>query len=114
MAAMSTALTEFSTMGNSRTSTRSGHTALVPKLLIEKRRVPEGNQSVAEYSAKVITATKDAADAVLSQKVSFEVIVRYPIQGASADIAAALATFRDVVAGDEFGASVTSTNWLKP
>jgi hypothetical protein len=44
MAAMTTVLTEFSNNGNSRTSTLSGHSATSPKLLIEKRRVPEGNQ----------------------------------------------------------------------
>lgn len=112
MAAMTTALTEFSTMGNSRTSTLSGHTSVVPKIVIEKRRVPEGNQTMAEYSVKVVYATLDAESQVLSQKVSFEAVVRYPVQGTAQDITDALAVFRDIVAGDEFGASVTTQNWL--
>lgn len=112
MAAMSTALTEFSQAVNSRTSTTSGHTAVLPKLVIEKRRVPDGNQTVAEYSCKIVHATVDSDSAVLAQKVSFEVVVRYPVLGASADIAAALVILRDIVAGDEFGNSVTTQEWL--
>jgi hypothetical protein len=112
MAAMTTVLTEFSQNGNSRTSTTSGHTAVQPKLVIEKRRVPDGNQQMAEYSCKVIHATTDADSLVLSQKVSFEAVIRYPILGDSSDIAAALVIFRDIIAGDEFGNSVDTQEWL--
>jgi hypothetical protein len=112
MAAMSTALTEFSQNGNSRTSTITGHTAVEPKLVIEKRRVPEGGQSMAEYSFKVVEATTDVDDIVLPQKVTFECIVRYPLLGDAAIVTAALAVIRDIVAGDEFGNSVTTQEWL--
>lgn len=112
MAGMTTVLTEFSDNGNSRTSTYTGHTALEPRLVIEKRRVPEGNQSMLEYSVKVVSSTDDADGLVLDQKVSFEGIVRYPKLGTSADVTAALAIFRDIIAGDEFGSSVTTQGWL--
>jgi hypothetical protein len=112
MAAMTTALTEFSTSGNSRTSTLLNHTAVKPKLLIEKRRVPEGNQTVAEYSFKIVEATTDAAEAILTNKVSFEAIVRYPVLGDSSDVTAALSIFSDVVSGDEFANSVSTQEWL--
>lgn len=112
MAAMTTALTEFANNGNSRTSTITGHTAVKPKLVIEKRRVPEGNQVIAEYSCKVIEATDDPDGLVLSQKVTFDAIVRYPLQGESAIITAALAVFRDIIAGDEFANSITTQEWL--
>lgn len=112
MAAMTTVLTEFANNGNSRTCTTSGHTASKPKLVIEKRKVPDGNQTVAEYSCKVIHATVDADGLALSQKVSFEAVVRYPIAGVANEVTAALAIFRDVIAGDEFGSSVTTQNWL--
>lgn len=112
MAAMTTVLSVFSYNGNARTSTTSGHTAVKPKLVIEKRRVPEGNQTVAEYSMKVVHATTDVDGAVLSNKVSFDCVVRYPLLGDSSDIAAALAVFRDIIAGDEFGNSVTTQEWL--
>lgn len=112
MAAMTTVLTAFSSQGNARTSTITGHTAVSPKLVIERRRVPEGNQSMAEYSFKVVEATTDVDSVILSNKVSFEALVRYPILGDAADLAAALAVFRDVVAGDEFANSVSTQEWL--
>lgn len=112
MAAMTTVLTLFADNGNSRTSTYTGHTALEPRLVIEKRKVPEGNQTMCEYSAKVVSSTEDADGAILSQKVSFEAVVRYPVLGLSTDITAALAIFRDIIAGDEFGSSVNTQNYL--
>lgn len=112
MAAMTTVLTEFSTTGNSRTSTTSGHTAIQPKLVIEKRRVPEGNQVVSEYSCKVVHATTDVDSEVISNKVSFEAIIRYPVIGDYDDVTAALAIFKDIIAGDEFANSISTQEWL--
>lgn len=112
MAAMTTVLTEFSNNGNSRTSTLTGHTTSEPKLVIEKRRVPEGNQTVAEYSFKVIEATTDANGEILTQKVSFEGVIRYPVAGIAAERTSALAFFRDIVAGDEFANSMSTQEWL--
>lgn len=112
MAGMTTTLTEFANYGNSRTSTLSTHTASFPKLVIEKRRVPEGNQSVVEYSFKVVEATVDADGVTLAQKVTLEAVARYPVLSTEAAKTTALATFRDIVAGDEFGASFLSSNWL--
>lgn len=112
MAGMTTVLTEFSNNGNSRTSTYTGHTAAKPKLVIEKRRVPDGNQTIAEYSCKVVEATVDADGAILSQKVSMECVVRYPVASVAQSIIDALAIFRDVIAGDEFANSITTQEWL--
>lgn len=112
MAAMLTALTEFSTYGDSRTYTTSGHSASKPKLVIQKRRVPQGNQTVAETSFSVVHATTNAASEVLQQKVAMTVTVRHPIDGSSADVDAALAILRDIVAGDEFANSVTTQEFL--
>lgn len=112
MAGMTTVLTEFSDSANSRTYTTPGHTALKPKLLIQKRRVPEGNQTVAETTISVIHATEDSDGMVLSQKVSMAVTVRYPIQGLQADIDAALVILRDAVAGDEFANTVDTQEYL--
>lgn len=112
MAGMSTTLVTFSDNGNARTSTFTGHTAAKPKLVIEKRRVPEGNQVISEYSAKVVVATVDAASLVLSNKVSFEAIVRFPIAGASSDVTAALAVFKDIVQSDDFANSASTQGWL--
>lgn len=114
MAGMSTALTHFATEGDSRTWTTSTHTVSKPRLVIQKRKVPVGNQVVAETTVSVIHATVDAASAILPQKVSFSVTFRQPITGAGADVTSALAIFRDIIAGDEFGTLVTTQNFLKP
>lgn len=113
MAAMSTALTEFADNGNSRTYTLAGHTIVKPKLVIQKRRVPENGQVSATMDIDVVVATTDADGLILPQKVGFTVSVRQPVQGQSSDVTAALAVFRDIVAGDEFASSVTTQNWLK-
>lgn len=113
MAARSTTLVPFSTMGNSRTSIYTGHTSVKPKVVIEKRKVPEGNQEMVEFSFKVVNATvENGGTAILPQKISFESVVRYPIHGTISEVSAALAIFRDIVAGDEFAASLTSQTWL--
>lgn len=106
MAARATTLKEFSTNGNSRTSTYTGHSSLAPKLVIEKRRVPENGQMMVEYSFKVVSTTTDAESNVISQKVTHESITRYPVNGKSADVSANLVIFRDLIASDEFGNSV--------
>lgn len=112
MAAMTTALTEFSAMGNSRTSTLAGHTAQKPKLVIEKRKVPEGQAQMIEYGCKTVCATEDDSSEILASKVSFEITVRYPINGQASDVTAQLAVIRDIIAGDEFANSVVTQEWL--
>lgn len=113
MAGMTTVLVEFSSNGNSKTSTTSTHTAAKPRLVIEKRKVPEGKLTVGENSIKVVHATVDAEGLLIPDRVAFETIVRTPIAGLAADVTAALAIFRDIVASDEFGTMVTTQRWLK-
>lgn len=112
MAAQSTALTEFSTNGDSRTYTTAGHTTSNPKLVIQKRKVPSGAQVVSEVSMAVVHATEDADALVLPQKVSMQVVVRYPILSDDTAVADALVILRDIVAGDEFGNAVTTQEFL--
>lgn len=112
MAVMTTALTEFNDTLNSRTFTLSGHTAEKPRLVIQKRKVAANGASVASDDIQVVYATVDPDGNVLSSRVVFTVNVRRPINGASADVAGALAVFRDIVAGDEFGNTVTTQEYL--
>jgi hypothetical protein len=118
MAGLAAVLTEFSDNGNSRTYTSYGHTAVNPRLVIEKRTVPVGNQVMAEFSATVIRSVEDPDGAVMPQKLSMGTSVRYPIIGSdptalAAEIADALVLFRDIVASDEFGAAISSLNWVE-
>jgi hypothetical protein len=112
MAAMTTALIEFADNGDSRTYALSNHTALKPRLLIQKRKVPAGNSIVAETTAEVLYSTVDSDGMVLPQKIGFKVSVRFPVTGLQADIDAALVVFRDVIAGDEFGNAVNTQEYL--
>jgi hypothetical protein len=106
MAAMTTALTPFSEQGNNRTYTYTGHTVQDPRLVLQKRTVPTGNKVVAEDVITVLSGTEDADSVPLPERVTFAVTVRRPVTGASADVTAALAVFRDIVAGDEFANTV--------
>jgi hypothetical protein len=113
MAAMTTVLKEFTNSGNnSRTSTLVGHTAVKPKILIEKRKVATNDASMVEQSFKIVHATEDADGVVLTQKVSFEGIMRYPVLGQSTDVDAVLTTGADVISGDEWANSVDTQEWL--
>jgi len=118
MAALSAALTEFADNGNSRTYTSSGHAASKPKLVVQKRLVPVGNQTMAEFSATVVQAVNGADGGIAAQKVSYEVKVRYPTLDADAtDLSsvqdACLVLLRDIVASDEMTASHKSQNWIE-
>lgn len=112
MAAMATALTEFNDTVNSRTYTTSGHTTSKPKLVLQKRRVPSGNQVVSEDVISVIHGTEDSNGDSLDQKIVMSVTVRKPINAIAADISAALVILRDVVAGDEFANTVNTQEYL--
>lgn len=112
MASMSTVLTEFADYGNSRTYTQATHSAAEPKLVLQKRKVPSGNQTMIEDSIQVLASTEDSDGAILSPRVTFTVTVRRPIDGIEGDVTAMLAVFRDIVAGDEFANTVSTQEWL--
>jgi hypothetical protein len=97
---------------NSTYTVPAVHTAVSPKLVIQKRKVPSGNQRILEDTISVVDATEDANDVILDVKDSITVVLRRDKHGKSANWAATLARFRDVVAGDEFGAVATSQDNL--
>jgi len=112
MALMTTVLTEFSDNGNNREYSLSDHTVLKPSKVLQRRKQPTGNQVVAEDHITVTRATEDADGNVLPQNVSMTVTIRRPKFGQSTDIDSVLATFRDIIAGDEFTTTVQSQKWL--
>jgi hypothetical protein len=109
---MTTALTEFADNGNSRTYTYTGHSAAEPRLVLQKRKVPTGNQTVIEDTITVLSSTEDANGDLLPSKVTFSMVVRRPLDGIAADVTAALAIIRDIIAGDEFTNTVSTQEWL--
>jgi hypothetical protein len=113
MSNMTTTLKEFSNNGDSITYVQSAtHTAAKPRLVLQKRRVPVGNQTVLEDTVTVLSATVDSNGETLPQRVSFSATIRRPIDGQSSDVADMLAVFRDIIAGDEFGNTVDTQEWL--
>jgi hypothetical protein len=113
MAAMSTALTVFSDNGNTRTFTISGHLVTKPRIVIQTRKVPLGNAVIQESKLSVIYATTDSGGAVIPERTSFQAVFRSPVTGNAAEVTAALAVFRDIVASDEFTAMTTTQNFVK-
>jgi hypothetical protein len=61
----------------------------------------------------VVYGTTDAEGSPLQSKVAFSASVRYPVNGDSTDVTAALAVFRDLVASDEFTAMVNTQAYIK-
>lgn len=113
MAAFSTVISEFSDKENARTYIVAGHTVAAPRLVIQKRKVPTTAAANAETHLMVVYGTVDAESLPLAAKVVFDAGVRYPANGATADVMAGLAVFRDFVASDEFTALVTSQAYVK-
>lgn len=112
MAAMTTVLTEFSDNGNSRTYSTAGTLVSMPKLVIQKRRVPSGNETVQENSVEVVHGTKDSDGSILPSKVSFKVVCRYPKDSTNTEIDAAFAIIKDILNGDEYASTIYTQNWL--
>lgn len=110
---MSTVLTPFSNQEHSKTSTTPTHTALLPFVVIEKRKVAEGNRTMVEQSNKVVKATQNAASETLANKVSVEIIARYPLEGDSADLTAVLTLVKEIVNSDNFANSISTQEWLQ-
>jgi hypothetical protein len=113
MASFATTITEFSDKENNRTYMVSGHTVQAPRLVIQKRKVPTSKSGSAESHLMVVYGTEDAEGNPLASKVVFDAGVRYPADGQSEDVTAALAVFRDFVASDEFTDLVTSQAYVK-
>jgi hypothetical protein len=114
MASFTTTLVGHNEKSNSRSyEIDSTHTVAKPHLVIQSRKEPVGNQVISQDNLIVSMATEDADGNVLPQRVSFEAIIRRSKNGDSADVTAALAVFRDLVASDEFTAISTRQSYIQ-
>lgn len=112
MASYTTVLTVQNDTDNRRVMHIDGHTPSKPRLVIQKRK-EAGAEGSAQDTLDIIYGTEDAAGNLLTSKVGFSVNVRRPNNGIAADLSAALAVFRDMVASDEFTAMVNSQAYVK-
>jgi hypothetical protein len=81
--------------------------------VIQKRKVAADVGGVSEDSLRVVFGTVDSDGAPLSTKDSVEVIVRRSPSGADADLDAAVALAREIVASDNFEAMVDGQAWIQ-
>lgn len=114
MASIATSMVEFSDKENNRTWMVTGHTVAKPRLVTQKRKIALTATASQQSLISVVYGTVDAVGTPLSGRVVFDVNVRAPVNAAPADVAAALVVFRDLVASDEFTATVSSQGYLKP
>lgn len=112
MASFTTVMSEFNDVSNARTFSVSGHSTVVPKLVIQKRKVAASATASAQSQIDVVYGTNDVNGVPLSSKVVMSAIVRNPLNGTSTDTDAALVVFRDLVASDEFTIMVNSQDYL--
>lgn len=108
MANMTTVLSRVSTSGTSLTYLAPASTVLKPSLVLQRSKMPNGNNPMAEATVSVVQATVDAEGLPVRQKILMSATVKYPNTGASADIDAALVLFREAVASDNFTAVVNA------
>jgi hypothetical protein len=90
----------------------ASHTALSIKKLIQKTRIAPSDGKVSENSVNVVFTATDADGAVYPNPISIKATVRVPRGAQSSEVDAALAAFRDVIAGDEFTDTVDTFNPL--
>jgi hypothetical protein len=83
-----------------------------PKLVLQKRKIPTSSTGIAEDTVSVVLGTEDVNGEILQSKVNFTITIRRPVNGIAADVTAALATLRDIVAGEEFSSGVDTSNYL--
>lgn len=117
MGALASTLTEYSNSGDSATFFLPGHDVVKPMLVLEKRRVPTGSQTMAEFTATVVYGVNDSEGATHSQKISLGAFGKFPIDADPTDLAAekaaALVILRDIVQSDEFEAALDSFQWVQ-
>jgi hypothetical protein len=113
MAAMVTSLIPYNEALNVKEWILDSHTALTPRKVIQKRRVPNGNQSVIEDTITLSAEAVDAEGVVLPQRCSIEIKVRRPKQHMGTQLTTVLMPLaRDFVSADEFEAVISKSLYL--
>ena len=112
MAALATELVKQTEFDNTIKLMTGSHTVSKPQLVIQKRRVPSGNQTIAEDNITLVFGTVDADSKPHANNILFEVKLRRPFDAASADITAAKALLQDIVSSDEFADVIDSSLYL--
>lgn len=115
MASFTTTIERYATRENAVTYIMSGsHSFIQPRLVIQKRAMPNTANGVQRHSLEVLYGTTDSDDNPLNSLIGMAANIRYPSNGDGTDVVACLATFRDFVNSDEFQALVLGGNLIQP
>jgi hypothetical protein len=111
MAAMTTALTEFSDSSNRREYTAPGHTVFAPRRVIASRTVANNAEASSRTKLQIVYGTTDSDGTPLSAPVGIDLLTRFPVAGKDSDVDSVIALARDFVASDEFESWIKTQNW---
>jgi hypothetical protein len=97
-------LTFFNSKENSRTWILAPHTVAKPALVIQKRTQanPTDPNSYQSSTLMNVQGTVDAESNPMSKKITIETVVKYPVGAAAADVDAALASHKAIIADAVF------------
>ena len=114
MAAMTTVLEEHRDLGDSRVYAQPTHTLGLPRLCVQKRHTPSGQQTVAEDSFTIQNGVKDVDGNVLPTRASVAITVRRPINMDPTDtgLASAISLSQEFIDSDEFAAMVSGQKFV--
>jgi len=103
---------EHNDSSNARTWTLDGHSDLKPQLVLQKRRsTGSGNDLKPEQELKVVFGTVDAVGDPIPTKITIGVNVRKSVLSQSADVTAAIAEFKLLVASTKFDDMVNKSSY---
>lgn len=97
-------LTEFSDKENSRTWVTSTHAVSKPRVVIQRRKVPDGSngKSVQTSELSLAYGTEDADGLPMSSKINIDLSIRYPVGALLTDVQAAVDALQVLVASANF------------
>lgn len=113
MSAMSTTLSQRSDAANAREWTAPTHTLSVPFIIKQKRTAPPGSTGRATDLVTVIRGGNDVGGLPVVMPVQIRIEVTRQANMASADVAAAIALAREIVASTNFDALVSGQSYLQ-
>lgn len=113
MANMTTSLVQRSDAADAREWQAPTHTLTVPFMVRQKRTSPKTLTGRASDSLSVLRGGVDNTGVALSTPLTLQLNVSRQANMAAADIAAAVALFREVVASANFDALISGQSYLQ-
>lgn len=113
MAAFTTVLKERSDGNNQRVYTYAGHTVQKPMTVTQRRKTPGASQTTVEDTLVVSSGIADSEGSILSNQTTVVITVLRPKGGIQADVLANFDVALDLVASDEFRATLSTQDYIQ-